>query len=217
MPARSTFRLIAFLAVSLGLTTTGEAQRPERQGRKKPFEEFSRSAQRLKDSVAVRLAPAALPADVTSSQPESAFVVALPFAGVHDSIAVTARSQLGTRYILGAERPGKAWDCSGLVRFVMAALLIELPRTAREQAQQGAQVAKDITKLRPGDLLTFGSGSRVSHIGVYVGEGRFVHASTSQREVVESSIEKPGTWFRRNWVGVRRFLASNEVTDSVGL
>lgn len=121
-------------------------------------------------------------------------------------VVAAARSQIGTRYQYGEARPFQALDCSALVRFVLATLRIDVPRTAREQAQQGAAVAKDLTRLKPGDLLTFGRGSRVSHIGVYVGEGRFVHASTSRRQVVESSIAQPDTWFRRNWIGVRRVL-----------
>jgi len=98
----------------------------------------------------------------------------------------------------------------------MSALRIDLPRTAREQATRGTLVDRDVRKLRPGDLLTFGKDNRVSHIGVYVGDGRFVHASTSQRRVVEASIDKPGTWFRRNWVGVRRLLATTADADSIG-
>jgi cell wall-associated NlpC family hydrolase len=135
----------------------------------------------------------------------------------HEALVTMARSQLGTRYILGADRPGQAFDCSSLVKFVMSVLRIELPRTAREQATQGVEVAMDPTVLKPGDLLTFGRGKRVSHIGVYVGEGRFVHASTSKRQVVEASIDQPDTWFRKNWVGVRRLVASIEPVDTVAL
>jgi cell wall-associated NlpC family hydrolase len=142
-------------------------------------------------------------------------VVALDSTSARDTLVAAARSQLGARYILGAERPGQAFDCSGLVRFVLAALRLDLPRTANEQAQRGVEVARDVSVLRPGDLLTFAKkGDRVTHIGVYVGEGRFVHASTSNRKVVEVSIEEPGTWFRRNWVGVRRLLAFAETSDT---
>lgn len=217
MPGRTFLRIAVPLTLSLVLATEGLAQDAPRRIRKKPFEELSRSAQRLKDSLAVRLRPAPAPVTVFMTAAESAFIQLPAFAGLHDSVAATARSQIGTRYILGAERPGHAFDCSGLVRFVMSALLIDVPRTANEQARTGRQVDRDVAKLRPGDLLTFGRGSRVSHIGIYVGEGRFVHASTSKREVVESSIDRPNTWFRRNWVGVRRLLASADLVDTVAL
>jgi NlpC/P60 family len=172
------------------LATDAEAQRA-RGPRKKPFEALSQSAQRLKQSAADRLGFREAPRD-------SVIAVDLP------------------EYILGAERPGVAFDCSGLVRFVMSALRIDLPRTANEQAQRGRQVEREVGALRPGDLLTFGRGSRVTHIGVYIGEGRFVHASTSKRRVIEASIDQPGTWFRRNWMGVRRLLATAEVADTTG-
>lgn len=198
------------LPLSAVLVTPAAGQDGTRPVRKKPFEEFSRSAQRVREAVTVRLT-----GGQGSTVEDTIALPSVPVALPEDSIVAVTLSQLGTRYVLGAERPGKAFDCSGLVRFVMAALRIDLPRTAREQATQGVQVARDVDRLRPGDLLTFGRGARVSHIGIYIGGGRFVHASTSRREVVESSIERPGTWFRRNWVGVRRLLASAETDDGM--
>ena len=210
MPRLSSFSLVA-LVLSCVLCTTAQAQRRSRHAKKKPFAELSSSAQRLRDSLVARL-------DVGPDVGDSANVVvrstSLPSSS--EALIVAARSQIGTRYVFGAEKPFKALDCSSLVRFVMSALRIDLPRTAQEQAQQGVHVAKDVTGLRTGDLLTFGQGKLVSHIGVYVGKGRFIHASTSQRQVVEESIERQGTWFRRNWVGVRRLLAAAPAADSAG-
>jgi cell wall-associated NlpC family hydrolase len=125
------------------------------------------------------------------------------------SLAGLARGQIGSRYVLGAQAPGRAFDCSGLVRFVMAALRIDLPRTANEQARAGMAVPKDFAVMRVGDLITFREGKRVSHIGIYVGDGNFVHASTTARKVIESSLSAPGSWYARHWDGVRRVLASN--------
>lgn len=200
-------RLLTAVLFVLVLAPGAEAQRSER-ARKKPFQEFSESAQRLKDSVGVRL--------VGTGTPASPFTIpAWDEPETRDSIVNMARSQIGARYILGAQKPGKAFDCSGLVRFVMAALRIELPRTADEQAQRGAIVAKNVEALRVGDLLTFGRGKRVTHIGIYVGEGRFVHASVTARKVVESRIDKPGNWYGRHWMGARRLLAATIATDSL--
>jgi hypothetical protein len=200
-------RLLTAVLIVLVLAPGAEAQRSER-ARKKPFQEFSESAQRLKDSVGVRL--------VGTGTPASPFTIpAWDEPETRDSIVNMARSQIGARYILGAQKPGKAFDCSGLVRFVMAALRIELPRTADEQAQRGAIVAKNVEALRVGDLLTFGRGKRVTHIGIYVGEGRFVHASVTARKVVESRIDKPGNWYSRHWMGARRLLAATIATDSL--
>ena len=203
---RSTLSMFGLAATVLA--TEAQAQRA-RTPRKKPFEALSESARRLKQSAADKLGFREVPRD-------SLVAVEISEALVRDSIATAARSQIGARYVLGAERPGVAFDCSGLVRFVMSALRLDLPRTANEQAQRGQEVAREVHARRPGDLLTFGRGARVTHIGVYVGEGRFVHASTSKRRVIEASIDEPGTWFRKNWKGVRRLLATTEVADTTG-
>jgi cell wall-associated NlpC family hydrolase len=70
--------------------------------------------------------------------------------------------------------------------------------------------------LKPGDLLTFGRGKRISHIGIYVGEGRMVHASTSKRRVIETRISERSPLIRQ-WKGVRRLVgvAGADVRDSL--
>ena len=127
-------------------------------------------------------------------------------ASLRDSIVALARAQVGTRYVLGGTSPDRGFDCSGLVRYLAAALKLDVPRTANEQSRAGRAVARDPSRLRPGDLLTFGSGKRVSHIGIYVGDGRFVHASTAAGRVVESRIDRKGRGVKP-WRGVRRLLA----------
>ena len=124
---------------------------------------------------------------------------------LRDSIVSKARGQIGTRYKLGGTKPNLALDCSGLVKYVMGALDVRLPRTAQKQATVGQEVPKELTALKPGDLLTFGSGKRISHIGIYVGEGRMVHASTSKRRVVETRITERSSLIRQ-WKGVRRLV-----------
>jgi cell wall-associated NlpC family hydrolase len=125
-----------------------------------------------------------------------------------DSVVALARAQIGRRYVLGGERPDEGFDCSGLVRHILSAFDLRLPRTAALQAMIGREVPKDRDKLRPGDILTFGRGSRVTHVGIYVGEGRFVHASTSSRRVVESSLDRSQSSLVRSWRGARRLVAS---------
>lgn len=120
-----------------------------------------------------------------------------------DSLVRLTRQQVGLRYRLGAVRPGKAFDCSGLVKWIMSAFDLHLPRTAAEQAQLGIEVPRDTTHLVPGDLLFFGRGRRVTHIGIYVGEGRFVHAANRRKGVIESALPDTTT---RWWKGARRVL-----------
>lgn len=120
-----------------------------------------------------------------------------------DSVVSAARSQLGLRYRLGALVPGRAFDCSGLVKWVLGLFEIEMPRTAAQQARQGVELPKDPDRLLPGDLLYFGRGTRVTHIGIYVGEGRFVHASNRRKGVIESPVPAASsTW----WRGARRVI-----------
>ncbi|HEV8600871.1 MAG TPA: C40 family peptidase [Gemmatimonadales bacterium] len=120
-----------------------------------------------------------------------------------DSLVHLARQQVGLRYRLGAVRPGLAFDCSGLVKWVLAALDFELPRTAAQQAKLGVAVPKDTAQLLPGDLLFFGRGRRVTHIGIYVGAGKYVHAANRRKGVIESDITQAApTW----WKGARRLL-----------
>ena len=75
---------------------------------------------------------------------------------LRDSIVQMARAQIGTKYKFGGGSPEKGFDCSGLVKFVMAALNLDVPRTAKQQAKVGLAIVKDTSRLLPGDLLTFG-------------------------------------------------------------
>ncbi len=136
-----------------------------------------------------------------ASEAMNASVVSL-----RDSIVALARQQVGKRYVLGGASPERGFDCSGLVKYLAAALKLDVPRTAAEQARVGKAVTKDPSRLRPGDLLTFGSGKRASHIGIYVGDGKFIHASTAAGRVVESRVDRKGRGIKP-WQGVRRLLA----------
>ena len=130
---------------------------------------------------------------------------------MRDSLVAVARAQVGTRYVRGGQTPEFGFDCSGLVRYVMATFQVNLPRTARMQATSGLAVVRDTTRLRPGDLLTFGKGKRgaVSHIGIYVGNGRYVHASSVAGQVIESDIARPRSPLVRAWRGVRRVVSGS--------
>jgi len=127
-----------------------------------------------------------------------------------DSLILLTREQVGLRYKLGAKAPGKAFDCSGLVQWVMARFNVDVPRTSREQSKLGLEIPKDPSQLRPGDLLFFGKGKTVSHVGIYVGDGKYVHAANRRKGVIESSLPT-GRWATSWWKGVRRIF--DEETD----
>jgi peptidoglycan endopeptidase LytE len=109
------------------------------------------------------------------------------------------RECLGRPYHFGAE--GKAFDCSGFVRTVFAKLGIELPRSAREQFSQGERVGRD--ELEPGDLVFFHTYRRTaSHVGIYVGDDKFVHAATRGGQVQVDSLNE--AYYAHRYLGARR-------------
>ena len=130
---------------------------------------------------------------------------------MRDSIVAFARAQLGRKYVRGGETPEKGFDCSGLVKYIMAAFHLDVPRTARQQATTGLALTRDTSGLRPGDLLTFGRPKAgVSHIGIYVGEGHFIHASSVAGRVIESPVDRKPSKLIKPWQGARRIVTPND-------
>jgi cell wall-associated NlpC family hydrolase len=100
---------------------------------------------------------------------------------VGSEIVIRAISLLGAPYKWGGSGPS-AFDCSGLVQFVHNELGITVPRTAEEQYRAATQV--DVDDIEPGDLLFFKiRGRNVSHVAIYAGSGRFVHAPQTGRPI----------------------------------
>ena len=130
---------------------------------------------------------------------------------LRDSIVSVARQQIGTPYIWGAETPGQAFDCSGLVKYVMSWLSVKLPRTANEQAYTGIRVGRNLDRMKPGDLLTFGTRRRITHIAIYAGNGKYVHASRPGVGVVESLLDTSAKRFR----GAVRLVADADTSSSL--
>ncbi|MFC6839709.1 C40 family peptidase [Xanthomonas theicola] len=110
------------------------------------------------------------------------------------SVLKRAMALLGTPYRWGGEDT-EGFDCSGLVGYVFrTALGIELPRVSREMAREAdAELIKDRDALAPGDLVFFGRRGRVDHVGLYVGEGRFLHAPSRGKDVRVDTLSS-GYW-----------------------
>ena len=117
---------------------------------------------------------------------------AQPRAGVQ-VLLQRAMTLLGTPYRWGGTSPDRGFDCSGLVSYVFqSALGIELPRVSRDMANSGQRVNRD--QLDAGDLVFFSRrGGRIDHVGIYLGEGRFLHAPRSGRDVTVSELDT-GYW-----------------------
>jgi cell wall-associated NlpC family hydrolase len=126
---------------------------------------------------------------------------------LRDSIVVIALAQLGTPYVFGGTTPRAGFDCSGLVRFAMAQVHVAIPRTALQQSEIGEPVERN--ELQRGDLVAFGEDGRVTHIGLYVGDGRFVHASSVAGKVVLSALDRRPSRLIRPLQGARRLLATS--------
>jgi cell wall-associated NlpC family hydrolase len=140
-------------------------------------------------------------------------------SSLRDSIVALARAQIGTRYRHGGASPQRGFDCSGLVQYVMARFQMILPRTAKQQAALGVPVDRDTSLLRPGDLLTFASSEHasVSHIGIYIGGGRFIHASSVAGHVIESPLNRAPAPRIKLWRGVARYpVVADAAPSSVG-
>jgi cell wall-associated NlpC family hydrolase len=114
-------------------------------------------------------------------------------AGRVQTVLKRALALLGTPYRWGGNSPDRGFDCSGLVGYVFrTALGIELPRVSRDMANDGEQVER--TALTAGDLVFFSSrGKRVDHVGIYLGNGRFVHAPRTGKDVMVSELDT-GYW-----------------------
>lgn len=126
-----------------------------------------------------------------------------------DSVIATATAAIGRRYQLGGTGADSAgFDCSGLIQYAFGAHGITLPRRSEDQARTGRAVTKKLDELRPGDLLTFSNRSGpITHVGLYLGDGKFVHSATHGVQVSVLSADDPyGRWWYKRWVGVRRII-----------
>jgi len=121
-----------------------------------------------------------------------------------NAVLMRAIGLVGTPYRYGGNTPESGFDCSGLVAYVYREMLdLKLPRTSRDLAAvQGPKI--EPTRLAPGDLVFFGSRGSVSHVGIYVGEGRFVHAPSTGGTVRLDSLG--GAYWKDHYTGAKRVL-----------
>ncbi|HTM79078.1 MAG TPA: C40 family peptidase [Devosia sp.] len=113
-------------------------------------------------------------------------------AGEANDILFRAIGLVGTPYRWGGNTPAGGFDCSGLIDYIYrTATGIKLPRTSHDMASMDARKVRKMTQLASGDLVFFDIGGAISHVGVYVGKGRFVHAPNSGGTVRLDDIDGP--------------------------
>ena len=113
-------------------------------------------------------------------------------AGEANDILFRAIALVGTPYRWGGNTPAGGFDCSGLIDYIYrTAAGIKLPRTSRDMASMDGRKVRRMTQLASGDLVFFDINGGISHVGVYVGKGRFVHAPNSGGTVRLDDIDGP--------------------------
>ena len=134
--------------------------------------------------------------------PAAAAATALPTRDYGLAAAGEALVTVGTRYHYGGSSPDTGFDCSGLVTHVYErAWGVELPRSTQDQRHLGRPIKR--TELRPGDLVFYNTRNRpFSHVGIYLGEGDFVHAPRRGQRVRVESVNNP--YWRARFSGARR-------------
>lgn len=121
------------------------------------------------------------------------------------NITSYALSLIGVDYRFGGNSPESGLDCSGLIRYVFQqATGISLPRSARDQARVGESIKRD--DLQPGDLVFFNTRRfQFSHVGLYIGDNRFIHAPSSGGTVEVSNLDN--RYWQKAFNGARRIVA----------
>ncbi len=113
-----------------------------------------------------------------------------------------AKEYLNIPYVWGGTTT-KGFDCSGFTKYIMENYGVNISRVSKDQAKNGQPVSKD--KLRTGDLVFFDTkGEGISHVGMYIGDGKFVHASSAAKKVVISPIDEG--YYNKTYVTARRVL-----------
>ena len=149
--------------------------------------------------------PAAAPPPAVAAAP-GAPGAAVTGDSIKDRLLRVARRMLEVPYRYGGTT---LWglDCSGFVQKTFALLNLDLPRTAREQYREGLKVSK--ADLSPGDLVFFRTRAKyASHVGIYIGDNRFVHASSHDRKVTIDSLDEP--YYMKHYLGAKRLLTEGE-------
>jgi cell wall-associated NlpC family hydrolase len=122
---------------------------------------------------------------------------------VGGAIADVAMGMVGTRYRYGGADPIEGFDCSGLVHYAYGQAGYSVPRTSQELFRAARKIS--VGDADPGDLMFFQDQTKLSHVGIYLGDGLFVHAPASGQNVAVGSLDMP--YYQEHLVAVGRLLS----------
>ncbi len=148
-------------------------------------------------SLCMQSAALAAPSPLESPAPGTSVVA----AASHPAVEL-AKTLIGIPYRWAGADPLGGFDCSGLVYYVFNQLQVRLPRVPRDLFHRTEQIGR--SELQPGDLLFFHTFARLSHVGIYIGEGRFIHAPRRGQTVKIESIDSK--YYQKRYAGARRVM-----------
>ncbi|MDH3420152.1 MAG: C40 family peptidase [Gammaproteobacteria bacterium] len=117
--------------------------------------------------------------------------------------ALIAREQIGIQYRYGGMNPATGFDCSGLVYYSYTQAGITVPRTSSDQFRAARKIS--LADAQPGDVVFFQDQEKLSHVGIYLGQRRFIHAPSSGRTVSVANIDSP--YYQEHLVAVGRLTS----------
>ena len=156
--------------------------------------------------------PAAVADAAAADAQDTAATTSADITDLRKSLIAMAMKLRDTRYVRGGRDPSTGFDCSGFVRYVFAhAVGMQLPRNSASQFLAGLKVNR--ADMQPGDLVFFRTHGkrRISHVGIYISNGRFIHSPASGKSVEISSLRE-GYWAKR-FAGAKRPEAMAQVID----
>lgn len=127
-----------------------------------------------------------------------------------------AQSLVGVKYVYGGNSPEEGFDCSGFTRYVFSKFGINLERVAADQAKQGIEVTQD--ELLPGDLVfsdTDGGNNNINHVGIYIGEGRFISAASGAASSKVTISELNSTYWQASYMTARRIFKTDSSNKKI--
>ncbi len=145
---------------------------------------------------------------ITTKKKSSSFSLSDIFVSTKNTksakITSVAKKKLGRRYVWGATGTKNTFDCSGFTKYVYKKNGINIPRTSINQSKYGKYVSRK--DLKKGDLIFFDTSKQrkgyVNHVGIYLGNGKFIHASSAKKKVVITSLNK--NFYSKRYKGARR-------------